>query len=84
MRDAFEKQFSGGYRRVYPIDDTDLMQKYDSFIETADKLYFSEFNVLRAQLEKEKSLAEGKKDNETLSPTKSTTDPKLAKAFSCK
>ena len=50
-RDEYENAHLGKYHKVFPIEDEEKMATYEKLIEHADKSYFSDNNVLRAQIE---------------------------------
>lgn len=51
-REAYEDKHLGKFTRIYPLKDNEKMAIYDELLEIAEKSYFNEANVLRAQMEK--------------------------------
>lgn len=49
-RDEYEKINAGNYTKIYPVEDAARMEEYDEFFKHADKIFFSENNVIRAQI----------------------------------
>ena len=81
MRDEYENSHLGRYTKIYPVADPSRMARYEEYFKQAEKIYFSENNVIRAQIEAErqKDKASSKKSlnkkSPISSPSKSATRP---------
>lgn len=80
----YEASNLGNYTKIYPVDDENKMKKYSELLKIADKLYFSDGNVIRSQIEeaesaqlKETQMREAQVKESH--PKESTKDPKKRK-----
>lgn len=72
-RNAFEDKHLGRFTRIHPLEDEEQMAIYEELLEIAEKAYFNETNVLRAQMEKEKANEEASmKDKKTINEESSS------------
>lgn len=49
-RDEYENNHLGRYKKIYPLLDPIKMEEYEQYIIHADKIYFSENNIIRSQI----------------------------------
>ena len=50
LRDEYEDKHLGGFKKIFPVKDENVMSKYNAIIETAQKIYAQENGSIRMKM----------------------------------